>query len=60
MPRGVPVATFAIGESGAANAALHAVANLAMTDGDLLLRLKAYRARQTDKARAMAVPPESA
>jgi 5-(carboxyamino)imidazole ribonucleotide mutase len=60
MPRGVPVATFAIGEAGAANAALHAVANLAMTDGDLLLRLKAYRARQTDKARAMAVPPESA
>ncbi|CAM5212249.1 N5-carboxyaminoimidazole ribonucleotide mutase OS=Castellaniella defragrans OX=75697 GN=purE PE=3 SV=1 [Castellaniella defragrans] len=57
MPRGVPVATFAIGESGAANAALHVVANLAMTDGDLLLRLKAYRSRQTEKARAMVVPP---
>jgi 5-(carboxyamino)imidazole ribonucleotide mutase len=60
MPRGVPVATFAIGESGAVNAALHAVANLAMTDGDLLLRLKAYRARQTDKARAMVLPPGNA
>lgn len=59
MPRGVPVATFAIGESGAVNAALHAVANLAMHDGDLLLRLNAYRARQTDKARAMVVPPEA-
>ena len=59
MPRGVPVATFAIGESGAANAALHVVANLAMSDGDLLLRLNDYRARQTDKARAMVVPPET-
>ena len=57
MPRGVPVATFAIGEAGASNAALHAVANLAMTDPDLLCRLQDYRGRQTEAARAMTVPP---
>lgn len=59
MPRGVPVATFAIGESGATNAALHVVANLAMADADLLRRLQAYRAGLTEQARAMVVPPES-
>jgi 5-(carboxyamino)imidazole ribonucleotide mutase len=59
MPRGVPVGTFAIGESGAANAALHVVANLAMTDAGLLRRLQAYRERQTRAARAMVVPPEA-
>lgn len=58
MPRGVPVGTFAIGESGAANAALHVVANLAMTDAKLLQRLQQFRARQTQTARAMVVPPE--
>lgn len=57
MPKGVPVATFAIGEAGAANAALHAVACLAMTDTALLQKLVAFRARQTEAARAMAVPP---
>lgn len=57
MPRGVPVATFAIGQAGAANAALHALANLAMHDANLLQRLQAWRARQTDAARAMVVPP---
>jgi 5-(carboxyamino)imidazole ribonucleotide mutase len=57
MPKGVPVATFAIGEAGAANAALHAIACLAMTDPELLKRLEAYRSRQTDAARAMVVPP---
>jgi 5-(carboxyamino)imidazole ribonucleotide mutase len=57
MPKGVPVATFAIGEAGAANAALHAVACLAMTDSDLLQKLMAFRSRQTEAARAMAVPP---
>lgn len=57
MPKGVPVATFAIGEAGAANAALHAVACLAMTDSALLEKLQAYRARQTEAARAMVVPP---
>ncbi|NYT62313.1 5-(carboxyamino)imidazole ribonucleotide mutase [Alcaligenaceae bacterium] len=57
MPKGVPVATFAIGEAGAANAALHAIACLAMTDSVLLQKLNAYRARQTEAARAMVVPP---
>ncbi len=60
MPRGVPVGTFAIGEAGAANAALHVVANLAMTDSALLQKLQEYRARQTGTARAMVVPPEGA
>ncbi|CZZ94445.1 phosphoribosylaminoimidazole carboxylase catalytic subunit [Bordetella ansorpii] len=57
MPKGVPVATFAIGEAGAANAALHAIANLATTDDALRARLVAFRARQTEAARAMALPP---
>lgn len=57
MPRGVPVATFAIGEAGASNAALHVVANLAMNDEGILTRLQAYRVRQTAAARAMVVPP---
>jgi 5-(carboxyamino)imidazole ribonucleotide mutase len=53
MPRGVPVATFAIGDAGAANAALFAVAMLARDDTALLARLDGYRARQTEAARAM-------
>jgi 5-(carboxyamino)imidazole ribonucleotide mutase len=53
MPKGIPVATFAIGEAGAANAALFAVAMLAAGDPALLERLQAYRARQTETARAM-------
>ncbi len=53
MPRGVPVATFAIGEAGAANAALFALALLAREDAALLAKLDAYRARQTEAARAM-------
>lgn len=57
MPKGVPVATFAIGEAGAANAALHVVATLATTDPALRKRLEDFRARQTDAARAMVVPP---
>lgn len=56
MPKGVPVATFAIGEAGAANAALHVVANLAVHDTALADRLDAYRDRQTAAARAMRVP----
>jgi len=47
MPKGVPVATFAIGEAGAANAALFAAAMLAVTDAGLAARLDAYRAAQT-------------
>ena len=58
MPKGVPVATFAIGEAGASNAALHAVATLAMTDEVLREKLRAYRTAQTQKARAMTLPPE--
>jgi 5-(carboxyamino)imidazole ribonucleotide mutase len=53
MPKGVPVATFAIGVAGAANAALFAVALLANQDADLATRLDAFRARQTEVARAM-------
>ena len=53
MPKGIPVATFAIGASGAANAALFAVAMLANEDASLRGRLEAYRARQTELARAM-------
>lgn len=60
MPRGVPVATFAIGEAGATNAALHAIATLAMNDAELFEKLQAYRQRQTAAAQAMVVPPEEA
>ena len=57
MPKGIPVATFAIGNAGAANAALFAVALLANEDPDLRQRLNAFRAAQTDIARNMALPP---
>lgn len=57
MPRGIPVATFAIGEAGAANAALHVVAMLAAGDPALAAALQAFRDRQTDAARAMTLPP---
>jgi 5-(carboxyamino)imidazole ribonucleotide mutase len=53
MPRGIPVATFAIGAAGAANAALFAVAMLATADPALRAQLQAFRQRQTDVARAM-------
>lgn len=53
MPRGIPVATFAIGPAGAANAALFAVAMLATGDAALRQRLDEFRARQTEAARAM-------
>ena len=53
MPKGVPVATFAIGGAGAANAALFAIALLAHEDTALRERLDAWRARQTEAARAM-------
>lgn len=56
MPKGVPVATFAIGEAGAANAALHVIATLATTDAALRKKLIDFRARQTEAARAMRVP----
>lgn len=53
MPKGIPVATFAIGTAGAVNAALFAVAMLAANDAALRERLDAYRTRQTEAARAM-------
>lgn len=56
MPKGVPVATFAIGEAGAANAALFAIAMLAVADADLAMKLAQYRATQTERARNMTLP----
>jgi 5-(carboxyamino)imidazole ribonucleotide mutase len=53
MPKGIPVATFAIGPAGAANAALFAIAMLANEDATLRQKLHEFRARQTDAARAM-------
>jgi len=59
MPAGIPVATFAIGEAGAANAALFAISLLAATDAALASKLVAFRQKQTTAARSMRVPPES-
>ena len=56
MPKGIPVATFAIGEAGAANAGLFAVAMLAGQDPQLADRLKAFRAEQRDSVLAMSLP----
>ena len=56
MPKGIPVATFAIGEAGAANAALFAVAMLAVTNTTLAQQLTVFRTQQTAKARAMTLP----
>ncbi len=53
MPKGIPVATFAIGAAGAANAALFVVAMLAQDNAALLAQLEAFRLRQTEAARAM-------
>jgi len=60
MPKGIPVATFAIGAAGAANAALFAVAMLANEDAALRARLETFRARQTEAARGMTLPPAGA
>ena len=57
MPKGIPVATFAIGEAGAANAALFAVALLAATDPALADKLDAFRAEQTASVLAMNLDP---
>jgi 5-(carboxyamino)imidazole ribonucleotide mutase len=59
MPRGVPVATFAIGSAGASNAALFAVALLAVHDSRLHDQLVDYRARRRDEARTAVLPPPS-
>ncbi|HAJ91280.1 MAG TPA: 5-(carboxyamino)imidazole ribonucleotide mutase [Gammaproteobacteria bacterium] len=59
MPRGVPVATFAIGEAGAANAALYAVSILATADNELAGKLDRFRQDQAQMALAMELPPQS-
>ena len=56
MPKGIPVATFAIGNAGAANAALFAVALLANGNSDLRLELEAFRRDQTQAAKDMVLP----
>ncbi|KXB29439.1 MULTISPECIES: 5-(carboxyamino)imidazole ribonucleotide mutase [Dechloromonas] len=56
MPKGIPVATFAIGEAGAANAALFAVAMLANDNPELNAKLQAFRQAQTEKVLAMKLP----
>jgi 5-(carboxyamino)imidazole ribonucleotide mutase len=57
MPKGVPVATFAIGEAGAANAGLYAVALLAITDAVLAAKLEKFRNDQKDSVLTMKLPP---
>jgi len=57
MPKGIPVATFAIGAAGAANAALFAVAMLAQNDAPLQAKLEQFRKDQTAAAQAMTLPP---
>jgi 5-(carboxyamino)imidazole ribonucleotide mutase len=59
MPKGVPVATFAIGEAGAANAGLFAVAMLARTDPKLARKLTEFRSQQTATIRAAKLPPHA-
>ena len=59
MPKGVPVATFAIGADGAANAALYAVSLLALNDAEMASKLDQFRAEQTQMALNMALPPLS-
>lgn len=55
MPKGIPVATFAIGEAGAANAALFAVALLALSDKDMAKKLHEFRGKQTQSV--LSAPP---
>jgi 5-(carboxyamino)imidazole ribonucleotide mutase len=57
MPKGIPVATLAIGEAGAANAALAVVAVLALNDADMRAKLLAFRKNQADKVRSATLPP---
>jgi len=57
MPAGIPVATFAIGDAGAQNAALYAVAILALGDPAIQARLTAFRASQEAKVKATVLPP---
>lgn len=59
MPKGIPVATYAIGEAGAANAALSAISMLAVTDESLADKLAEFRKKQQEMVFAMTLPPES-
>lgn len=56
MPKGIPVATFAIGEAGAANAGLFAVAMLALNDVSLAQRLQLFRKKQAEAVRSVTLP----
>jgi 5-(carboxyamino)imidazole ribonucleotide mutase len=56
MPKGIPVATFAIGEAGAANAGLFAVAMLSLNDADIAQRLQAFRKKQAEAVKATTLP----
>jgi len=58
MPRGIPVATFAIGKAGAVNAALFAVSMLTLNDSDLAKQLDDFRANQRDVVLQMKLPPQ--
>jgi 5-(carboxyamino)imidazole ribonucleotide mutase len=58
MPKGIPVATFAIGEAGAANAALHVIAILAAHDARLMSALETFRSKQTALAQSMELSPK--
>ena len=58
MPAGIPVATFAIGEAGATNAALFAISALANSDEALAKKLEEFRETQRQKAMNMSLPPE--
>lgn len=59
MPKGIPVATFAIGKAGAINAALFAVSMLALNDVDLTKQLDDFRAAQRDAVLNMTLPPQN-
>jgi 5-(carboxyamino)imidazole ribonucleotide mutase len=58
MPKGIPVATYAIGEAGAANAALSAISILAVTDSSLADKLSEFREKQQQNVFAMTLPPQ--
>ena len=58
MPKGIPVATFAIGEAGATNAALFAIAQLATSDENLAKKLTQFRIHQHEQVLAMTLPPQ--
>ena len=59
MPKGIPVATYAIGEAGAANAALSAISILAVTDGSLADKLSEFREKQQQMVFDMTLPPDA-